>query len=73
MAVFQLAWERGIDNPLADLRTGRGQGGDVFDIQRRQPIFDAGIQTAVREEFAIGIGRGGETARYADALSPRAD
>ena len=66
--------ERGIHDPLADLGTAGGECVDVFDIERVEGGVDLVIEAALRQEIAVGLRRGREAARHANAgISQLAD
>src|SRR5690606_5989329 len=56
--------ELGVHDPLANLRTGLGQGIDVIHIKTIQHIMDTLVQAALLQEIPVGLGSGGETARH---------
>jgi hypothetical protein len=60
---IQFGRERRVHHPLADLRTGLGQGIDVVDIEGIQRRMDLIIQAALLEKVAVGLGGSGETTR----------
>ena len=65
--LVQFGGERRIHHPLANLRTGLGQGIDIVDIQRIECGMDLRIQPAFFEEVTVGLGGSGEATgnRYA--------
>ena len=59
--------QRGFDDPAADFGAGRGQGGDVIDIERGETVLDALGQAALGDELLEGLGRGRVAAGHRDA------
>ena len=57
----------GFNDPAADFGTGRGQFGDVVDIQRGQAILDALGKPALRDELLECRSGGGIAARHGNA------
>src|SRR5690606_5023355 len=57
----------GVHYPLADLRAGFRQGVDVIDIEGVEDGVDTLVESALVEEVTIGLGGGGEAARYRNA------
>jgi len=58
-------WRLG--NPGADLLAAGGQRVDVFAVKALELLGDAPFEPIGGEEFAEGLGRGGEAAGHADA------
>ncbi|OIQ75439.1 hypothetical protein GALL_428950 [mine drainage metagenome] len=63
--LVQLILERGFHDPLADLAAAIGQRAQVFDVQLVECGVDALRQAILRQEVAVGIGRGGKAAGHA--------
>ena len=61
---------RGQD-PAADARAGLGEARDVVDVERGELLLDAVREPFVRQEVAVGVGRGGEAVRHRDAERAR--
>lgn len=62
--VVETGREFGFHHLLADLRTGLGQGVDITDAQGTQGCVDTAIEATLLEEVTVGLGGGGEFARY---------
>ena len=67
MSASSRAGKRRLDDPLANLRPGGGQGFDVIDVEGLETLFDAARQPALRQQIAERRGGGGEALRHPHA------
>jgi hypothetical protein len=63
-SLFQFALERSVDDPLADLRAGFRQGGNVVNIGVIQQLIDLLVHAALVEKLIKRIGSGGKSVGY---------
>src|SRR5690606_15181313 len=61
--------QRGFDYPAADFAAGRGERGDVFDIETGEALLDAPGQSTLGDELLERVRRGRITARDRDSES----